>query len=151
MVLIAWFKELKNRDPSILHDIVLKFLDHVREWLLSLLACSDPACPTKDSNLPYAELQRTYGKMRTEAGALLHLLSLSDASKNLISGVQLETLSVDGCISLAAKLPPIDLASAGANEKQLLDEIESSKQRVLSTSGYLKCVQVLHQEFILMC
>lgn len=141
MVLVAWFKELKNRGPSILRDIVLKFLDHVREWLLSLLAYSDPARPTKDSNLPYAELQRTYAKMRTEAGALLHLLSLSDASKNLISGVQLETLSVDGCISLAAKLPPIDLASAGASEKQLLDEIESSTQRVLSTSGYLKCVQ----------
>ncbi|KAJ0979707.1 hypothetical protein J5N97_015181 [Dioscorea zingiberensis] len=141
MVLVAWFKELKHRDPSRLHDIVLKFLDRVREWLLDLLACSDPACPTKDSNLPYAELQRTYAKMRTEAGTLLHLLSLFDTSKNLISSVELNTLSVDGCISLAAKLPPIDVTSAGANEKQLLDDIESSKQRVLSTSGYLKCVQ----------
>lgn len=143
MVLVSWFKEIKNRNSS-------KNLDGIpgalKDWLLDLLACSDPAFPTKDSILPYAELSRTYGKMRNEAGQLLNVVKSSGMFNELLTATQIELdrLSVDDAIGFASKIPAL-CNDSSANEslgKNITDDIESSKQRLLTTSGYLKCVQV---------
>ncbi|KAK7312063.1 hypothetical protein VNO77_35609 [Canavalia gladiata] len=142
MVLISWFKEIKNRNLS-------KNLDGIpgalKDWLLDVLACSDPAFPTKDSLLPYSELSRTYAKMRSEAGQLLNAVKSSGMFNELLTATQLEldSLSVDDAIGFASKVPAL-CNDSSANEslgKNIMDDIESSKQRLLTTSGYLKCVQ----------
>ncbi|WVZ02261.1 hypothetical protein V8G54_023067 [Vigna mungo] len=142
MVLISWFKEIKLNNSS-------KNLDGIpgalKGWLLDLLACSDPAFPTKDSLLPYAELSRTYAKMRSEAGQLLNVVKSSGMFDELLTATQIELdrLSVDDAIGFASKIPAL-CNDSSANEflaKNIMDDIESSKQRLLTTSGYLKCVQ----------
>ncbi|KAL1362643.1 hypothetical protein HN51_010870 [Arachis hypogaea] len=142
MVLISWFKEIKRTNSS-------KNLDGIpgalKDWLLDLLGCSDPALPTKDSLLPYAELSRTYSKMRNEAGQLLNAIKSSGMFDELLSTtkIELDSLSVDGAISFASKVPAV-CNDSSLNEsliKNTLDDIESTKQRLLTTSGYLKCVQ----------
>ncbi|KAK7263812.1 hypothetical protein RJT34_31409 [Clitoria ternatea] len=142
MVLISWFKEFKIRNSS-------KNLDGVpgalKDWLLDLLACSDPAFPTKDSLLPYAELSRTYAKMRGEAGQLLNAVKSSGMFNELLTAAQikLDSLSVDDAISFASKIPAMcsDSSASESLGKNIMDDIESCKQRLLTTSGYLKCVQ----------
>jgi len=143
MVLISLFKEIKLKNSS-------KNLDGIpgalKGWLLDLLACSDPAFPTKDSLLPYAELSRTYAKMRSEAGQLLNVVKSSGMFDELLTATQIELdrLSVDDAIGFASKIPAL-CNDSSANEslaKNIMDDIESSKQRLLTTSGYLKCVQV---------
>lgn len=142
MILISWFKEIKSRDSS-------KNLNGIpgalRDWLLDLLSCSDPAFPTKDSLLPYAELSRTYSKMRSEAGQLLNAIKSSGMFNELLSTtkIELDSLSVDGAISFASKVP----ALCNDSSANAMDDIESSKQRLLTTSGYLKCVQVCFEQF----
>ncbi|XP_027906160.1 TATA-binding protein-associated factor BTAF1 isoform X1 [Vigna unguiculata] len=142
MVLISLFKEIKLKNSS-------KNLDGIpgalKGWLLDLLACSDPAFPTKDSLLPYAELSRTYAKMRSEAGQLLNVVKSSGMFDELLTATQIELdrLSVDDAIGFASKIPAL-CNDSSANEslaKNIMDDIESSKQRLLTTSGYLKCVQ----------
>lgn len=153
MVLISWFKEIKNKEPSENQEIMQAFPDHLRKWLLDLLACSDPAFPTKDSVLPYAELSRTFAKMRNEASQLLHALESSGMFVDMLSTMKfnVESISVDDAISFASKVPLIcnnneGNESAGMN----IDDIESAKQRLITTSGYLKCVQV-HLRFSFRC
>lgn len=141
MVLVAWFKELRSREPD---GTVLGLLEHIRQWLLDLLSCSDPAFPTKGSLLPYSELSRTYAKMRGEAGLLLQSAGSSGLFQDVISNinVDLDVLSIDGAVNFASKLPlHTDSSGAGISEKQIWDDIEGIKQRLLSTAGYLKCVQ----------
>jgi TATA-binding protein-associated factor len=134
MILATWFKELRNRDPAISEALVVS-LGQVKQWLLDLLACTDPAFPTKDSLLPYSELSRTYAKMRHEAIHFLHLVKSSGAIGEyaLILNLNMDNLTIDEAIEFASKLsaPPE------------LQEVESAKQQLLSTCGYLKCVQVI--------
>ncbi|XP_068640422.1 TATA-binding protein-associated factor BTAF1-like isoform X2 [Aristolochia californica] len=143
MVLVAWFKELKNRDPTGLPATFLGLVSQIRTWLVDLLACTDPALPTKDSVLPYSELSRTYSKMRNEASSLFRIVESSGMFTGLLSAVKFDpdAVRVDDAISFASKLSLLDDHSKEASEKHILDDIESSKQRLLSTSGYLKCVQ----------
>ncbi|KAK1266024.1 Chromatin structure-remodeling complex protein SYD [Acorus gramineus] len=145
MVLMAWFKELRVVDaPGVLESVV-KFMESIRQWLLDLLTCTDPTFPTKGSLLPYAELSRTYAKMRNEATLLLSAVDSSSIFKNVLLNVSLnvDALNVDDAISFASTLSlPNDHNSGDeTNERQTSDDIELSKQRLLSTSGYLKCVQ----------
>ena len=70
MVLISWFKEIKDKELSESHGAMPTFPKNVEKWLLNLLSCSDPTFPTKDSVLPYTELSRTFAKMRNEANRL---------------------------------------------------------------------------------
>jgi TATA-binding protein-associated factor len=52
-------------------------------------------------------------------------------------------LSVDEAINFASKLLlPTELDLPSDCEKIVLNNVESAKQGLLSTSGYLKCVQV---------
>ncbi|KAF2288111.1 hypothetical protein GH714_004452 [Hevea brasiliensis] len=145
MVLISWFKEINSNDLSEKHGVIPAFPNHVKSWLLDLLSCSDPAFPTKDSVLPYSELSRTYTKMHNEASQLLHAIESSGMFDNTLSSIRvdLESLSADKAINLTSMLPP--LCNEGTvNEpmgRNIVDDIESSKHRLLTTAGYLKCVQ----------
>lgn len=144
MVLVSWFKEIKNVDPAGTSGNHLALLEHVRKWLLDLLACSDPAFPTKDTLLPYSELSRTYAKMRNEANLLLQSAAASGLFPDLISNVSinLETLSIDDAVNFASKLSlPSNSADTSTSELHTVDDIGALKERLLSTAGYLKCVQ----------
>ncbi|KAJ0079693.1 hypothetical protein Patl1_23603 [Pistacia atlantica] len=145
MVLISWFKEIKSKEIPGSHGVLPVFPDHLKQWLLDLLACSDPTFPTKDSLLPYAELSRTYTKMRNEASQLLRVVEASGMFTNMLSTIKInvESLSVDDAISFASKLQPVCKDSDGNEslDRHIVDDIESLKQRLLTTSGYLKCVQ----------
>ncbi|XP_028801250.1 TATA-binding protein-associated factor BTAF1 isoform X1 [Neltuma alba] len=145
MVFISWFKETKRSGLSENLKIIPGVPNHLKDWLLDLLSCSDPAFPTKDSFLPYAELSRTYSKMRSEAGQLLNAVKCSGMFDDLLSTMkaELESLSVDDAINFASKVPALSNESFGneSSGRNIMDDIESSKQRLLTTSGYLKCVQ----------
>ncbi|XVE62439.1 hypothetical protein DITRI_Ditri06bG0118400 [Diplodiscus trichospermus] len=143
MVLISWFKEFKSREPSGNLEIMQALPDHLRKWLLDLLACSDPAFPTKDSVLPYAELSRTFSKMRNEAGQLLHAVESSGMFADMLSTMKInvESISVDDAISFASKVPLLCNNVGNESVGRSIDDIESAKQRLITTSGYLKCVQ----------
>lgn len=146
MVLISWFKELKCQETSGMSGLVTNFPNHLKQWLLDLLACSDPTFPTKDSPLPYTELSRTYTKMRNEAGQLLRSVESSNMFMDILSTfkVDLECLSADDAINFASKLQPLCSGSDGAEslDRHILEDMESIRQRLLTTAGYLKCVQV---------
>ncbi|EEF38332.1 TATA-binding protein-associated factor MOT1, putative [Ricinus communis] len=145
MVLISWFKEIKCNEYSESHAVLPAFPNHVEKWLLDLLSCSDPAFPTKDSIHPYSELSRTYTKMRNEASQLLRAIESSGMFESTLSTVKvdLESLTADGAIDFASKLSPLcnDITGNELVGQNIVDEIESPKHRLLTTAGYLKCVQ----------
>ncbi|XP_057511229.1 LOW QUALITY PROTEIN: TATA-binding protein-associated factor BTAF1 [Actinidia eriantha] len=145
MVLISWFKEIKRRDLSGAFGFIPRLPNNFKNWLLDLLGCTDPAFPTKDSLLPYAELSRTYSKMRNEVGQLFRAVESSGMPKNKISTINSdqESLSADDAMSFASRLPLLSSDAAGEESvgRNIVDELESLKQRLLTTAGYLKCVQ----------
>lgn len=154
MVLISWFKEMKMRDLSGTAGSMPGYFNRLKECLLDLLACADPSFPTKDSPLPYAELSRTYSKMRNEASQLYRAADSSGMFENILSSMKfdLEQLSIDDAINLASKItiPTTDATSGDEpNGRHIGDDIDSVKQRLLTTSGYLKCVQVLDWDIYL--
>ena len=154
MVLISWFKELESSDGLGISVVAPNVPSHLKEWLLDLLACSNPAFPTKDSLRPYAELSRTYSKMRGEATQLLRAIESPGMFKDLLTTIRidLESLSADDAINFASKVPTLvnDNVVSESLGAQIVDDVESLKQRLLTTSGYLKCVQVyLHSCMLL--
>lgn len=147
MIVVAWFREFNRGNSSGMHaSTMLGFVNDLRQWLLDLLACTDPSLPTKDSPLPYSELSRTYMKMHNEANLLYRAVDSSCTFKRMLSNTNFnpDSASVDDAISFASKISlPVDPSTGEEiGEHSILDDIESSKQRLLSTSGYLKCVQV---------
>lgn len=145
MVLISWFKELKVKCCNA-EGAVASFSSNFRNWLLDSLACTNPAFPTKDSPCPYSELSRTYAKMRNEACQFYRALDASGMFRELLSSTKLdfENLGVDDTINFTSKLSFSSCSSADIEEcsaRNLSDDLESSKQSLLMTSGYLKCVQ----------
>ncbi|KAJ8627928.1 hypothetical protein MRB53_021235 [Persea americana] len=146
MILVAWFREFNRGNSSGMHaSTMLGFVNDLRQWLLDLLACTDPSLPTKDSPLPYSELSRTYMKMHNEANLLYRAVDSSCTFKRMLSNTNFnpDSASVDDAISFASKISlPVDPSTGEEiGEQSILDDIESSQQRLLSTSGYLKCVQ----------
>ena len=152
MILISWFKQVKSESSCENQGPLPSFPGHLRNWLLDLLACTDPTFPTKDSLLPYSELSRTYSKMRGEASQLLHAMEASGMFDNLLAATKfdLETLSVDDAINFASKVPALCNENIGSDRLGHLDNMESAKQRLLSTSGYLKCVQVCQMQLVIL-
>ncbi|XP_006646908.1 TATA-binding protein-associated factor BTAF1 isoform X1 [Oryza brachyantha] len=143
MIIVSWFQDLRKSDPAAVGTLLV-FLTSLKGLMLDLLACSDPSFPTKDSLLPYAELARTYKKMRNEANNLFQLIDscalLKDYTSNL--NFNADMLSVDDTINFASKLLlPSEPDLNSDSDKIVLNNIESAKQCLLSTSGYLKCVQ----------
>ncbi|GAV57483.1 SNF2_N domain-containing protein/Helicase_C domain-containing protein/DUF3535 domain-containing protein [Cephalotus follicularis] len=145
MVLISWFKEIKSNDFSGTPGVMPVVPDNLKKWLLELLLCSDPAFPTKDSFLPYAELSKTYAKMRNEACQLLRVVQSSSMFEDMLATVKidLENLRADDAINFGSKLQLVCNGNTGNEslERHIVDDIDSIKQRLLTTSGYLKCVQ----------
>lgn len=142
LVLISWFKEMKSRQVSGSKGLTVTNYDTLKNRLLELLACTDPAFPTKSARLPYAELSRTYDKMRNEASQLVNVLEscgMLDESKK----IDVENLTADDAMAFITKLPSPGNDTTGDDSvgRNSLDEVESIKQRLLTTSGYLKCVQ----------
>ncbi|RXH83789.1 hypothetical protein DVH24_009224 [Malus domestica] len=145
MVLISWFKEIKRAGVFENAGVMPGFLNHLKNLMLDFLACLEPAFPTNDPCLPYAELSRTYCKMRSEASQLLNTIQSSGMFQSLLSTtkIDLEKLNVDNAINFASKLPMLcnDIGGNNSFERHIVDDIESAKQRLLTTCGYLKCVQ----------
>ncbi|KAL1212506.1 TATA-binding protein-associated factor BTAF1 [Cardamine amara subsp. amara] len=145
IVLISWFRENKCKVPSDGSGSLPCFPSPLKNWLLDLLACSDPAFPTKDILLPYAELSRTYTKMRNEASQLLHTVETCQYFDKLLSTTKLnvESVSADEAIEFASTLALLNKESVANEsiEKQVFEDVESSRQQLLTTAGYLKCVQ----------
>lgn len=144
MVLISWFKELN--DISKADEVIAGISSKFRMCLLDLLTCSNPAYPTKDSLLPYAELSRTYGKMRNEASQLYTATEASGLYSDILSSIEvdIESLTADDALSFASKLAFTGngISEVESDGRNLFEELESLKQKLLTTSGYLKCVQV---------
>ncbi|KAK6923628.1 Helicase, C-terminal [Dillenia turbinata] len=142
MVLISWFKEIQSYDAS---NPMFGFIITFKNWLLDLLACSDPSFPTKESPLPYSELSRTYAKMRTEASQLFRAVESSGLGNDFFTNnkIDLENLTVDDAINFASNLPSPSNNGSGEDpaSRNVADDMESAKQRLLTTAGYLKCVQ----------
>jgi TATA-binding protein-associated factor len=83
--------------------------------------------------------------MRSEAAQLLNAVKSSGMFSELLTttNIELDNLSVDDAIGFASKIPAVcNDSTANESIKNTMDDIESSKQRLLTTSGYLKCVQV---------
>ncbi|KAL9678205.1 hypothetical protein QQ045_016044 [Rhodiola kirilowii] len=145
LVIISWFKEIRFRDSNTDNYSLPSFPDHFKHRLLNLLACTDPSFPTEGSKVPYTELSRTYNKMQSEASLLLHGLKSSELFASVLSNVNLdlESFSVDEAINFASKLslPSCDNVDADSTDKHTINDLESLRQRLLTTTGYLKCVQ----------
>lgn len=144
MIIISWFKEMNSRDISGSKGIIPGNYNNLKNQLLDLLACTDPAYPTKNSPSPYAELSRTYGKMRNEASQLLHAVESCGLGGKLSSTeFDPKNMTADDALNFASKLPHvgIDVAAEESGGRNIVDELESLKQRLLTTAGYLKCVQ----------
>lgn len=144
MVLISWFKVL--RDISKSDEVIGGISSKFRACLLDLLACSNPAYPTKDSFLPYSELARTFSKMRNEAAQLYNATEASGLYNDLLSSIKvdIESLTADDALNFASKLEFMGNGVSGleSDGRNLFEELESVKQKLLTTAGYLKCVQV---------
>ncbi|CAA3010787.1 TATA-binding -associated factor BTAF1 isoform X1 [Olea europaea subsp. europaea] len=143
MVMISWFKELKYHSKS--DEVIASISSNFRNCLLDLLACTNPAFPTKNSLLPYAELSRTYTKMRNEASQLYNATEASGMCKDIFSSVKVdfENLTADDAINFSSQLLFVSTEASGpeSNERSICEELESLKQNFLTTAGYLKCVQ----------
>lgn len=149
LVIISWFKEMRFRDNNTDGSLVHNFPVHFKRLLLNLLACTDPSFPNEGSRLPYTELLRTYNKMLSEASQLLHGLKSSEVSASVLSNVNidLESMSVGDAIHFASNLSMswCDNIDIDSTERQTLNDLESLRQRLLTTAGYLKCVQVIFE------
>ncbi|XP_076915615.1 TATA-binding protein-associated factor BTAF1-like [Bidens hawaiensis] len=140
LVLISWFKEMKNKGLSGIKGLTSSNYETLKNRLLELLTYTDPAFPTKSSRLPYSELSRTYDKMRNEASQLVNVL----VSCGVHMPMDVENLTPDDAMTFISKLQlPSNDAGGGEDSvgRNSFDEVESIKQRLLTTSGYLKCVQ----------
>ncbi|GAB4851956.1 btaf1 RNA polymerase II, B-TFIID transcription factor-associated, 170kDa [Ancistrocladus abbreviatus] len=143
LVLISWFREIKE-ELSEVCGVHPPFADQFKRQLLDLLSCADPSLPMKDSALPYVELSRTYSKMRGEARLFFNAIESLGLFKEILAAtsVNLENLGVDDAIDFASKVVlPSDSTGEMPTGTDVLDDLRSLKQQLLTTSRYLKCVQ----------
>ncbi|EFJ06187.1 hypothetical protein SELMODRAFT_186944 [Selaginella moellendorffii] len=113
-------------------------------YLQVLLLQIEPSHPTPDSSLPYAELSRTYAKMRAEVAALVKHAEASNFGLP-VDLQPVENMSVEAAIDAAMKFIPLEECNGAVSDEKTCsarDMMESARQRLLATAGYLKCVQV---------
>eukprot|EP00250_Pteridium_aquilinum_P022032 c25285_g1_i2 orf=410-6568(-) len=146
MVIISWFEELRKNasDSDFSHAVATS--KNLRIQLINLLACCDPAVPSPGSQLPYIELARTYGKMRGEAASFLKQAENAGINtKELTTGLPpLETIGAEAAVDIAMKVTADGTILHGSmedNKNSGLDFVESLRQRLLATAGYLKLLQ----------
>ena len=131
LVLVSWFKEIRGCIPKETMDSAIDAVKPLRQRLLDLLACTDPAVPTRDSSLPYAELSRTYAKMRVEVASLIRIADASGCFQNVFStGLPLaDELGIEAVIDLGIKLSVSkDALSGDGKEKQTLESLEAARR-----------------------
>ncbi|KAH9321118.1 hypothetical protein KI387_015757, partial [Taxus chinensis] len=144
IVLVSWFKQLSVFASMERMACAIDAVKPLRQRLLDLLAATDPSMPTRDSSLPYAELSRTYSKMRAEAAAVIRIAGTSGCFQSVFpAGIPAaDELSIDAAVDLGTRFPVSkDAFSEDGREKQILEGLEASRQRLLATAGYLKRVQ----------
>lgn len=144
MVIMSWFKEVRGGlDNERIADAA-KAVQPILHDILELLACGDPAVPTPGSNLPYGELSRMFAKMRTEANAFIkHMETLGTLGHTSMPAI--DTISAEAAVDVATSLfSPVHGYGSDVDDKSHAssDAMESARQRLLATAGYLQAVQV---------
>ncbi|KAF7824229.1 TATA-binding protein-associated factor BTAF1 isoform X1 [Senna tora] len=91
----------------------------------------------KGNSLAHIDKMSTYSKMRSEACQLLNCMKSSYMFDELLSTmkVELESLSVDDVINFASKVSTwcnYDNVGTESSGRNIMDDIQSSKQRVLT-------------------
>jgi len=147
MVIVSWFKEIRSQKDQEKSSEAAKAVQPVLLRLLELLGSGDPSSPTPGSNAPYAELSRMLAKMRTEAGALVkHTESVGTFKRSFLASLpSTDSISAEAAIDLATKLLQPSQAHGGDGDDKpasASDAMESARQRLLATAGYLQVVQV---------
>jgi hypothetical protein len=148
MVVVSWFKEFRLLPGKANIPEAVAAAQPIMGRLLELLACGDAGSPTPGSNLPYAELLRMFAKMRTEASALIkHAETMGSFKASFLAGLPATTaMSAEAAVELATKLvqPPNDAHDGETDGKSnaIYDAMESARQQLLATAGYLLVVQV---------
>lgn len=147
MVIVSWFKEIRSQQDPEKSSEAAKAVQPVLLRLLELLGCGDPSSPTPGSNAPYAELSRMLAKMRTEAGALVkHTESVGTFKRSFIASLpSTDAISAEEAVDLATKLLLPSQSHGGDGDDKPTsssDAMESARQRLLATAGYLQIVQV---------
>jgi TATA-binding protein-associated factor len=138
MVLASWFRELRKNASDADFCQAVGNTKSLNLKLIKLLSCNDPSTPNPDSHLPYAELARTYAKMRGEAALLLkHAESVGIFLKGPSS--PLDTISAENAIDIAMKFAAESTSFHSSGDDNV---VESMRQRLLATAGYLKLLQV---------
>ena len=144
MVLASWFRELKKSANDAEFAQAVGNAKSLLMGLVKLLSCNDPSTPNPDSHLPYSELARTYSKMRSEAASVL---KQAESAGICLKGScpPLDTINAENAIDIAMKVAAectSFLASVDDKQSSGLDFVESMRQRLLATAGYLKLLQV---------
>jgi TATA-binding protein-associated factor len=147
MVIVSWFKETKSRTDQGKTSEAAIVVQPVLVRLLELLGCGDPSSPTPGSTAPYGELARMFTKMRTEASALIkHAESIGTFKRSLLASLpSTDTIGAESAVDLASRLlQPSQPHGGDGDEKSITasDAMESARQRLLATAGYLQVVQV---------
>ncbi|XP_024523098.1 TATA-binding protein-associated factor BTAF1 [Selaginella moellendorffii] len=143
MVLISCFKEVRSFPVEKKAPVISAFRP-LTSYLQVLLLQIEPSHPTPDSSLPYAELSRTYAKMRAEVAALVKHAEASNFGLP-VDLQPVENMSVEAAIDAAMKFIPLEECNGAVSDEKTCsarDMMESARQRLLATAGYLKCVQV---------
>lgn len=153
MVAVSWFKESKTQPTKEKVSEAAAAAQPLLSRLLELLACGDPSSPTPGSSLPYGELSRMFTKMRTEAAALIkHADSIGTFKHSFLSSLpSTDAISAEAAVEVATKLSTQSDGHGGdTDEKSTFasDALESARQRLLATAGYLQVVQVCHLGFV---
>ncbi|KAI5064208.1 hypothetical protein GOP47_0020878 [Adiantum capillus-veneris] len=145
MVLISWFGELRKDASHSEFAHALEISKVLRLQLLHLLACCDPAFPSPGSQLPYTELGRTYAKMRGEAVSFLKQAENAGMNcKDILAGIPpLDTIGAEVAVDIAMNVTADDTVPQSTEDSKStgFDFVESLRQRLLATAGYLKLLQ----------
>lgn len=146
MVIVSWFKEIRSKKEEKSSEGT-KAVQTVLLRLLELLGAGDPSSPTPGSNAPYAELSRMLTKMRTEASALVkHTEAVGTFKRSVLASLpSTESISAEAAIDLATRLVQPGQSHGGDGDDKSTsasDAMESARQRLLATAGYLQVVQV---------
>lgn len=149
MVIVSWFKELRSKRDQEKSSEAAIAVQPVLLRLLELLGSGDPSSPTPGSIAPYAELSRMLAKMRTEAGALVkHTESVGTLKRSFLASLpSTDSISAEAAVDLATRLVQPSQSHAGDGDDKdkptsASDAMESARQRLLATAGYLQVVQV---------
>ncbi|KAK6158658.1 hypothetical protein DH2020_005972 [Rehmannia glutinosa] len=92
-----------------------------------------------------AGISSNFSKMRNEARQLYSATEASGLYNDLLSSIKvdIENLTADDAVNFASQLVFVGTGTSGleSDGRNLFEELESLKQKLLTTAGYLKCVQ----------